>query len=82
MHKKVPRTTLHKRPTLCRTRELKHTFLYEGNFIRTLRLKLVKKQEQAKNDCQAEITQKQFLITTFTRSSSTKCKYGSQTNKL
>ena len=50
--------------------------------MRTLRLKLVKKQEQAKNNFRAEITQKQFLLTTFTRSSSTKCKCGSQTNQL
>ena len=81
-HKKVPGATLHKRPLLLGTRESKYTFLYRSNFMRTLRLKLVKKQEQAKNNFRAEITQKQFLLTTFTRSSSTKCKCGSQTNKL
>ena len=81
MHKKVSGATLHKRPTLCGTRELKQ-FFYKNNFIRTMRLKWVKKQEQAKNNCQAEISQKQFLITTFTRSFSTKLKCGSQANKL
>ena len=80
MHKKG--TTMHKRPTLCGTRELKYTFFYKNNFIRTLKLKWVKKQEQSKNNCQVEISQKQFLITTFTRSSSAKCKCDSQTNKL
>ena len=43
-------------------------------------LKWVKKQEQAKNNCWAEIS-KSTAFTTST-SSSTKCKYDSQTNKL
>ena len=75
IYKKVPGKTLHKRPTLRGTRESKYTFFDKNNFIRTLRLKWVKKQEQAKNNCQAEIT-------IFTKSSSTKCKCGPQTNKL
>ena len=72
IHKKVPGTTLHRRSTLRGTRELEY-FFYKNNFIRTSRLKWVKKQEQAKNNCQAEISQKQFSITSFTRGSSTKC---------
>ena len=62
MHKNVYATTLYKIPTLGGTKELKYTFLYKQNFIRTLRLNWVKKQEHPKNNWQAEIPKKQFLI--------------------
>ena len=40
------------------------------------------KKREVKNNWKVEISQKQFLITAFTRSPSTKCECGSQTNKL
>ena len=73
MHKKVPGTSLHKS-------NIAWNKGIEEQLYKSTEAVMGQKTRASKNNCQAETSQKQFLIITFTRISSTKCKCGSQTN--